>query len=118
MIRPFAECDFVVTFTGECPESKLVHGWEAVLDYINSQINDETNGDRDPDTYYDVRQPECDLHNVDNWGTLGCCYANNDDERHTFESGEFVYCVGLQITRITEYDHVTPTVALPTVEAP
>ena len=99
MILPFEESWFVVTFTGECPESKLIKGWENVLDYIDQEM-----GNKDPDMPPEasVRSPCCDLHDADCWGLLNGHYQYATDERHTFSRSEFGYCVGLQIVRVTE----------------
>lgn len=99
MILPFNESWFVVTFTGECPESKLIKGWANTLDHIDKEM-----GNKEPDMPPEcsVHDPCCELHDADNWGLLGSCYMGNDDERHTFHKGEFGYCVGLGIVRLTE----------------
>lgn len=101
MIRPFAKSDFVVTFYGECPASKLITGWEEVLDYIDKEINGDL--EKDDDRRIDIRSNDCKFNDPDSWATLGSCYIGNDDERHTYSEPEFIYCVGLAIVRITEY---------------
>lgn len=94
MIKPFRDSIFVVTFSGECPESRIIRGWENVLKHIDR----ETGGDGDTNLpFYEQFDDE------DNWGTLGHAYPNADDERHTYSS-EIDEGVRLQITRITEYE--------------
>jgi hypothetical protein len=107
MILPFNESWFVVTFYGECPQSTLIRGWENVLDHIDKEMGNKEPG-MPPEA--SVCSPCCELHDVDNWNTLGSCYMNNDDERHTFTKNEFGYCVGLSIVRLTEPVEVPVTV--------
>lgn len=95
-MKPFADCDFVVTFYGESPESILIRGWDRVLAYIDYQLGAEGDGwsSRNPD--------ECTLHDHDEWSRLEWCAEGEEDYRHSFSKAEFAYCVGLSIVRITE----------------
>lgn len=94
MLR-FDQSYFVVTFTGEAPCSRLIHGWDRVLAYLDYEINHDTE-----ETF---RDPENDIHNEDNWCCLGGVYRDADDERHVYDLG-----IGetdhLRIVRITELE--------------
>lgn len=93
MIKPFAESDFLVTFRGESPESRLIRTWDKVLGYLDYAA---TNGSEEES----FRAHDNDIHNMDSWSMLGHVYPDNDDERHEYqcEIGEGVY---LTVTRIT-----------------
>jgi hypothetical protein len=92
-LKPFAESDFVVTFFGEAPDSRIVRTWEGVLDYIDQEIGAKDDG-------YSVRDPDWELHAPDHWTHLDICIDGGEDTRHTFSQSEFVYCVGISIVRL------------------
>lgn len=94
-MKPFTDSDFVVTFTGEVPDSRIVSGWENVRDYINEQINGS------PEIEDDCREDDDDINDPDHWGHLELHQGGGEDTRHLFNQNEWRYCVGLQITRIT-----------------
>src|ERR1051325_4392356 len=94
MLKSFEDSDFCVTFTGECPDSRVIRGWSNVLDYINKEVHEGLD--------YSCRSPCCELHDADNWSDLGQVYQTPDgDQRHKFSNGEYAYCVGLHIVRLT-----------------
>lgn len=99
MTRSFNESTFVVTFLSECSESKLIEGWDNVLDYINKEIDVP---DRNAEGSF--FNPCCDVHDEDSWTQLES-YARTDvtDLRHVYDS-EIDEGVTLRITRITEYE--------------
>lgn len=91
-MKSFEDSDFVVTFTGECPCSRLIRTWDRVQAYIDYELFQN-------DPICSVRKPDCELHDADNWSRVA--YSEDGDHRHEFISGEFSYCVGLQVTRLT-----------------
>ncbi len=93
MITPFLDSDFVVTFTGEAADSRVIRGWDRVLSYIDQAVGADHDGwtCRDPEGAPDLHDPDC-------WTRLD---YEAGDNRHLLSIGEFVYCVGLHITRLT-----------------
>ncbi len=100
-MTPFNESDFVVTFFGECPESRVVRTWDRTLTYIDHETH--------PDGEYSVREVGCELHDPDHWTHLDD--TDHDDTRHTFQQNEFFYCVGLSIIRLTDSAILTAALA-------
>ena len=94
--KSFAESDFCVTFNSECSESRIIRGWESVLNYLDQEMF--------PGGEYSHHSPCCDLHDEDCWRLLD--NASDGDRRHTFEQVEFGYCVGIHIARITDKEIV------------
>jgi hypothetical protein len=103
----FADADFVVTFTGECPESVVVQGWESVLNYIDGQLGNEADG-------WSIRNEDIGLQDEDNWTTAD--FAGDTDKRHIWhkEVGE---CVYLGIVRLSGRAYATPDAPTPAVPA-
>lgn len=92
-MKPFADSDFVVTFYGEAPDSRVIRTWDKVLAYIDYAVGAEGDG-------WSCRSEDCSLHDPDNWHLLH--WSEGKDDRHTFHEAEFTYCVGLSIIRLTE----------------
>lgn len=80
----FNDSKFVVAFTGDCAESKVFNGWQAVLAYLFEQTGE---------TYEH-------LENIDYWQTLGYTIPDADDERFLYNENNEIGST--YIIRITE----------------
>lgn len=94
-MTPFEDSDFVVTFTGESPDSRVIRTWDRVLAYIDYAVDGKNDG-------WTCRSvDDCpELHDHDEWTRVS--HSEDGDLRHCFDKQEFVYCVGLHIVRLTE----------------
>lgn len=91
----FCDSDFLVVWTGEYQDARVIRGWDSVLAYLDESVNAKEDG-------WSCREPDgCGLHEHDNWLLLGSC-AEDDDRRFVYENSEFVYCSGLRIVRLTQ----------------
>lgn len=95
-MKPFAESDFLVTFTGEAPSARLIRGWDRVISYLDYSATN-----REPDESY-ADPNNTGLHDPDNWTHLSCgAGEDHGDSRFEFQE-DIGECCHVTITRITE----------------
>jgi hypothetical protein len=93
MMKPFAESDFLVVFTGESPASRVIRTWDRVLAFLDYE---STNGE--PDESW--RDPENSIHDVHAWIHLE---PGDDDAESRFTySADIGETDHVEIIRITE----------------
>jgi hypothetical protein len=90
-VKTFEDSDFVVTFTGEAPSSRLIRTFDRVLAYLDYECTN-----RSPEESW--RNPDSGIHDRDAWTDLAGIYVDDGgDDRHQFRAD------------IGEIDHVTVT---------
>lgn len=90
-MKNFKDADFLVTFTGESPNSEVVHGWDAVLAHLDLQATNQS----EAESYRN--KDNTGIHEADNWLLLNRGHSPDGDDRFEFSEG------------IGECDHVTVT---------
>lgn len=94
-MKPFAESDFVVVFTGEAPDSRVIRGFDRVLSYLDYMATN-----RSPAESY-RNENNTGIHSPDSWTHLSCgTECAHGDTRFEFQEG-IGECCHVTVTRLT-----------------
>lgn len=77
-MQNFDDSDFLVVFTGEGQDSRLIRTWDRVLAYLDYQATN-----REPEESY--RREDAPINDNDNWIHLETgCFGDVDDTRYIY----------------------------------